>query len=102
MAKPNKHIFVCASVRLNGKVTGVCERKESHNLLALINDEVMDRDLGEEVMVTSTGCLGICEKGPIVIVYPENTWYGEVTDEDIPEIMDALEEDEVVERLVIA
>jgi len=102
MDKPKKHIFVCASVRLNGKVTGTCERKESHNLLAMINEEVSDRGIGDEVMVTSTGCLGICDKGPVVIVYPEATWYGEVTEDDIPEIMDALEENTIVERLVIA
>ncbi|MBS7525968.1 (2Fe-2S) ferredoxin domain-containing protein [Fusibacter paucivorans] len=102
MEKPKHHIFVCASTRLNGKVTGTCERKESHNLLAMINEELSDRDLEADVMVTSTGCLGLCDKGPIVIIYPEGTWYGEVAEDDIPEILDALEAGEVVESLVIA
>jgi (2Fe-2S) ferredoxin len=102
MEKPKHHIFICASTRLNGKVTGVCEKKDSHDLLAMMNETLSDRDLSGEVMVTSTGCLGLCDKGPIVIVYPEGTWYGEVSDDDIDAIVDAIEEGTVVESLVIA
>lgn len=101
MQKPKNHIFICASTRLNGKVQGSCKNKESHNLVAMFNEEIMNRDLDTEVMVTSTGCVGLCEKGPIVMIYPQQVWYGEVTEDDIDDILDALEKGEVVDRLSI-
>ena len=53
-------------------------------------------------MVTNTGCLQICDKGPIVIVYPDNVWYGKVSPDDVEEIMDShIEGGEVVKRLEI-
>ena len=101
MQKPKYHIFVCASTRLNGMVQGTCEKKESHDLIAMLNEEVRDRGMDTEVMVTSTGCIGLCEKGPVVIIYPEGTWYGQVSEDDIEDILDALEEGEVVDSLLI-
>lgn len=102
MGKPEKHIFVCSSSRLNGQQKGFCHSKDAINLVGLISEELIDRDLSGEVMVTNTGCLSICEKGPIVIVYPDNIWYGEVTEEDIEEIMDQhIEGGTPVARLMI-
>jgi (2Fe-2S) ferredoxin len=83
-------------------VKGACENKKSHNLVGMIAEEVMDRDLEGEVMVTATGCVGLCEKGPIVMIYPQQIWYGEVTAGDIDDILDAIEEGGVVDRLVIS
>ncbi|MEX1376000.1 MAG: (2Fe-2S) ferredoxin domain-containing protein [Eubacteriales bacterium] len=101
MDKPKYHIFVCSSARLNGPVQGVCEKKESHEILQNFVEEVSDRDMDSEVMVSHMGCVGLCSMGPIVMVYPQQTWYGKVTPDDVEEIMDALEEGEVVERLEI-
>jgi (2Fe-2S) ferredoxin len=65
-------------------------------------EEIEERDLGGDVFVTNTGCFGICEKGPIVVVYPDNIWYGSVGSDDVSEIMDQhIEGGTVVERLVI-
>jgi (2Fe-2S) ferredoxin len=41
-----------------------------------------------EVLVTGTTCLGPCEQGPNVVVYPTGTWYSQVKDTDVPVIMD--------------
>lgn len=88
MNKPKQHIFVCSSSRINGQQKGMCHTKGAVNLVEAFMEEVEDRDLGGQVFVTNTGCLGICEKGPIVIVYPDNVWYGQVTSDDVLEIMD--------------
>lgn len=101
MEKPKYHIFVCISARLTGQNQGYCLQKDAGDIIAAINEEIMERGLDGEVMVTGTGCFGICSMGPIVMVYPEQTWYGKVTEDDVEEIMDALEEGEIVERLVI-
>jgi len=96
------HIFVCASCRVNGMQKGMCFSKESVKVVQKFMEEVEDRDLINEVMVTNTGCLGVCNKGPIVVVYPEGTWYGNVTLDDVERIMDEhIEGGKVVEELVI-
>lgn len=101
MAKPKHHIFICASTRLNGKVQGVCEKKSSHNLIQTFNEAIFENDMDKEVMITGTGCMGLCDKGPVVMIYPEQTWYGNVTDDDVDDILEALENGETIDRLLI-
>jgi (2Fe-2S) ferredoxin len=40
------------------------------------------------VFVSNTGCFGLCEQGPIVVVYPDNVWYGSVEPDDVEEIIE--------------
>ncbi len=101
MEKPKHHIFVCASTRLNGTVQGVCQKKESHDILQTLVEEVNDRGIEDEVMVSQMGCVGLCSMGPVVMVYPDTIWYGNVTPDDVEEIVDALEAGEILERLTI-
>jgi len=86
--KPKYHIFVCTSSRIGGQQKGFCHTKGAVDIMAAFMEEIEERDLGGEVFVTNTGCFGICEKGPIVVVYPDNVWYGSVSLEDVEEIMD--------------
>ncbi len=101
MEKPKHHIFVCASFRVAGEAKGVCHRKESGTLLQYLQTELSDRGL-EDVLVSSTGCLKMCVQGPVMIVYPEGLWYGEVNEEKIDQILDALEEGQPAESLLLA
>ncbi|UNC92660.1 2Fe-2S ferredoxin [Candidatus Contubernalis alkaliaceticus] len=88
MKKPKYHVFICSSSRINGQQKGFCHSKNSVNLLEEFMEEIEERGLGGDVLVTHTGCFGICEKGPVVVVYPHNVWYGGVTSDDIEVIMD--------------
>ena len=102
MKKPKHHIFVCGSFRVSGEPQGVCHKKDSLNLLQYLERELSDRGLSE-VVVSSTGCLKVCDRGPGMIVYPENWWYGKVENESaIDEIIDALEEGKAAEKYIIA
>ena len=101
MEKPKHHIFVCTSSRLTGEIKGFCAQNEGLEILENFVEEVQDRLLDAEVMVTNTGCLGLCSMGPIVMIYPEQIWYKKVSPEDVEEIMDALEKGKQVERLII-
>ena len=101
MEKPKAHIFVCCSTRMNGTVQGVCSKKAGQEILQNLVEEVNDREIEDEVMVSHMGCVGLCSKGPIVMIYPEQTWYGNVTPDDVEEILDALEEGKTVKRLEI-
>ncbi len=92
MEKPKHHIFVCASFRVSGEPKGKCHRKGSTNHLPYLESEIIDRGLSD-VIVSSTGCLNICDEGPVMVIYPENHWYkGVETEEAVDEILDALED----------
>ena len=88
MVSPKYHIFVCTSCRINGQQKGYCYSKDSVDIIQRFMEEIDDRDLSSEVMVTNTGCFGICDKGPIVVVYPEGVWYGNVTEDDVEKIVE--------------
>ncbi len=102
MVSPKYHIFVCTSCRINGVQKGFCFSKNSVDIVQKFMEEVNDRDLSSDVMITNTGCFGICDKGPIAVVYPEGVWYGNLTDEDIETIMEQhIEGGSTVKELMI-
>ncbi|SFL60366.1 2Fe-2S ferredoxin [Pelosinus propionicus] len=102
MNKPKFHIFVCTSSRANGQQKGYCHTKGGVELVAKFMEEIEDRDLGGEVFVNNTGCFGICEQGPVVVVYPGGTWYKGVTPDDVEAIMEEhIEGGNIVERLAL-
>ena len=64
-------------------------------------EETSDRGL--DVAVSTTGCLNVCSQGPVIVIHPNNKWYGGVETEDaIDEILDALEEGEACEKYLIS
>lgn len=99
--KPKHHIFVCASFRTKGEAQGVCNRKNSTSLIQYLESELVDRGL-DDVLVSSTGCLKLCDRGPVMMIYPDNYWYGEVDEEAIDEILDALEEGQPAQEYLFA
>lgn len=88
MVAPKYHVFVCNSCRLNGELKGFCHQKGSVNLVGRLMEEIEDRDLSGDVMVTNTGCFGICARGPVMVVYPEGVWYGNLAESDIETIVE--------------
>lgn len=102
MKSPKYHIFVCASIRVNGSQKGFCHSKEAASIIQKFMEELEERDLSSNAMVTVTGCFGICDKGPIVVIYPEGTWYGNVTASDVPDIVEShIEGGNKLQRLLI-
>ncbi len=99
MDKPDYHIFVCNSFRMSGEPQGICNKKGAANLMQYIEEEVLDR--GMDAMISATGCLKVCDRGPAIVIYPQNYWYGNVTEEAIDAILDALEEGEACEEYLI-
>ncbi|MDT3700611.1 MAG: NADH-quinone oxidoreductase subunit NuoF [Thermincola sp.] len=87
------HVLVCGG-------TG-CVSSGSKKLQQALADELTKQNLDKEVKVVETGCHGFCEMGPIVIVYPEGTFYCRVAEEDIPEIVsEHLTKGRIVQRLL--
>lgn len=102
MEKPKQHIFVCASFRVSAEAQGICNKKGSVGFLQYLQEGLADRQMND-VAVSMTGCLKVCDRGPAMVVYPENYWYGKVESEDIiDEILDALAQGKSVTKYLIA
>ena len=87
------HVLICGG-------TG-CSASGSAKIHDAMEKEIAAAGLSEEVKVVQTGCFGLCALGPIMIVYPEGSFYSRVTVEDVPEIVsEHLVKGRVVKRLV--
>ncbi len=87
------HVLVCGG-------TG-CTSSGSQQILETLKAEIERNGLSDEVAVVQTGCHGLCALGPIMIVYPDATFYALVKNEDIPEIVsEHLLKGRVVTRLL--
>ncbi|MBE6598756.1 MAG: NADH-quinone oxidoreductase subunit NuoF [Ruminococcaceae bacterium] len=87
------HVLICGG-------TG-CTSSGSAALREKLAEELKVKGLDEEVKIVQTGCFGLCALGPIMIVYPEGTFYSMVTPDDIPEIVEEhLLKGRIVDRLV--
>jgi NADP-reducing hydrogenase subunit HndC len=87
------HVLVCGG-------TG-CTSSGSQAIREKLAEELKNKGLDEEVKIVQTGCFGLCALGPIMIIYPEGTFYSRVTPDDIPEIVsEHLLKGRIVERLV--
>ncbi len=80
MTKYKMHLLVCGG-------TG-CRASASDSIVESLKHELENKGLSEEVQVIMTGCFGFCEKGPIVKVLPDNTFYVEVKPEDAAELIE--------------
>ena len=72
------HVLVCGG-------TG-CTSSDSLKIIDRFEELIKERELDKEVMVVKTGCFGLCEAGPIVIVYPEGAFYSHITVDDVEKI----------------
>ncbi|MBE6879725.1 MAG: NADH-quinone oxidoreductase subunit NuoF [Ruminococcaceae bacterium] len=78
-----------------------CTSSGSMKIADKLEEEIAKNGLADEVKVVRTGCFGLCALGPIMIVYPEGTFYSTVNIDDIPEIVEEhLLKGRVVTRLV--
>ena len=92
------HVFVCTQQKPEGVTC--CPAGGSMSILGALHGELGKQELSNDVQVTTCGCLGLCDDGPIMIVYPDGTWYRKVTPADVPEIVSShLRADNVVSRL---
>ena len=92
------HVFVCTQEKAEG--VPCCSAAGSFQILNALHRELGSQGLADDVQVSSCGCLGICDSGPVMIVYPEGAWYAKLTPNDVPEIVSShLRAGEKVTRL---
>lgn len=96
------HVFFCTNQRTDGRVS--CGDCDSGAMRDYAKAEVKRLGLAGpgKVRINTAGCLDRCEEGPVIVIYPEETWYRYVDKEDIDEILEQhLKQGKVVERLKI-
>ena len=74
------HVLICGG-------TG-CTSSGSASLREALEKELTAQGLNDEIKIVTTGCFGLCALGPVMIVYPDGTFYSMVKPEDIPEIVE--------------
>ncbi len=91
--KGKRHIMICGG-------TG-CVSSGSKKLERVLEEELVKANLAGDVKVVETGCHGFCEMGPIVIIYPDETFYCQVQADDVPELVEQhLLNGQIVDRLL--
>jgi len=97
-----RHVFVCINERAPDHPRGCCKAKGGVDVRDRLKAELKKRGISKVVRANNAGCLDQCEHGVTVVVYPEQVWYGHVTEDDIPEIVEKhLIGGEVVTRLLL-
>jgi (2Fe-2S) ferredoxin len=96
------HVFFCTNQRETGETC--CNNHGANDLRNYAKDRIKALGLNKPgaVRINSAGCLERCEQGPVLVIYPQGTWYTFIDREDIDEIVDRhLVKGEIVERLTI-
>lgn len=96
------HVFFCTNQREGGRQC--CGQHNASDIRAYAKEKISALGLAGEgkVRINSAGCMNRCELGPVIVVYPEETWYSYLNRGDIDEIIEKhLLGGERVERLLI-
>jgi (2Fe-2S) ferredoxin/predicted O-methyltransferase YrrM len=98
------HLFVCTQQKPEGVPS--CPASGSFAVLGALDREIQARGLNQpglnnDVQLTTCGCMGLCDEGPVMVVYPAGVWYRRVQSSDVSEIVDAhLRDGKPVDRLI--
>jgi (2Fe-2S) ferredoxin len=99
----HKHVFFCTNQREPGE--GCCNNFGAQRMRDYVKDKVKALAISNDanrIRINSAGCLGRCDDGPVLVVYPEGVWYTYVDETDLDEIIEQhLKHNRVVERLKI-
>lgn len=75
-------IFVCTNKKEDPSKP-CCASRKSEDIVSKLKQVVREKNLKDQIRVSRTGCMGKCENGPNIMVYPEGIWYSNVKEEDL-------------------
>lgn len=84
------HLFICNKTRDDGRKS--CGNDADPELKSILKDEFRERGWKLFVRVCESSCLGVCDAGPNIMIYPQKIWLSDVSRDDIPEIIRIVEE----------
>lgn len=102
MSYYNKHLFFCCNQREGGKKC--CNNADACSVRAYAKERLQALGLHGrgQVRVNQAGCMGRCQQGPVLVVYPDEVWYTYQSTADIDEIIERhIRQGEIVQRLLI-
>ncbi|MFM1802995.1 MAG: hypothetical protein RJA81_2347 [Planctomycetota bacterium] len=105
MPKYAHHLFVCGNSRDPQHPRGSCDPKNTGKLTDALKSAVKDQKskLQGPIRINKAGCLDQCEHGPVIVIYPQEIWYGNVTPNDAVRIVnETLVEGRILEDLLIS
>jgi len=99
----DKHVFFCTNQRKDGE--DCCANHGAEKARDYMKKKVKELDIStrkNKIRINSAGCMDRCDEGPVIVVYPEATWYTYVDHKDLDEIIEEhLKHGRVVGRLKI-
>ena len=99
----DKHVFCCTNQRGDG--SDCCNNHGAQKARDYMKNRVKELDIDKQqnnIRINTAGCMNRCDKGPVIVVYPEGTWYTYIDERDLDEIIEEhLRNGRVVERLKI-
>ena len=99
----DKHVFFCTNQREDG--SACCNNHGAQKARDYMKCRVKELDIAKDqnnIRINTAGCMNRCDKGPVIVVYPEGTWYTYADKSDLDEIVEEhLRNGRVVERLKI-
>lgn len=97
------HVFCCVNQRPPTHRRGCCAGKASESLANYMCRRGMVTAGSRQIRINLSGCLNLCEYGPVLVIYPEGVWYHYETEADVEEILDRhVLRGERVQRLLVA
>lgn len=102
MAKRDSYLSVCVNRREDGAPRGSCAARGSLEIHSALKEQLKEAGLAQlRARACSCSCLDVCGRGPVILVSPQNFFYGKVRLEDVPAIVEAVRTGSRVERLVL-
>ena len=99
----DKHVFFCTNLRADG--SDCCGKHGAQKARDYMKNKVAELGISSyrnNIRINTAGCMNRCDEGPVIVVYPEGTWYTYVDEKDLDEIIEEhLRNGRVVERLKI-
>lgn len=97
-----KHVFVCQHTRDAQSDKKACGNAGSAEYRKKLKKAVAQAGLNKKIRINVSGCLGQCEHGPAMVIYPQTIWYGNVQPDDLDEILEkSILNNKVISRLRI-
>ena len=97
-----QHVFICMNQREDGRPCCAAKGAQAAQQHAKHRIKQLDLNGAGKIRINQAGCLDRCDEGPVLVVYPQGTWYTYVDTHDIDEIIDVhLIDGKIVKRLQI-
>lgn len=104
MSHFKRHLFVCTNARNDACRQSCGDDQVGAEAVAYLKQRANEMGLGGvgKLRISQSGCLGRCEEGPVMVIYPEARWYTYVDEADLDEIAEQdLRDGQAVARLLL-